>query len=94
MNKEIEPYRKNIKVLDVKIEMNAFIGEKLTLEIIDSNRKYFRKRKIKGNYFEIEDLDRTIEELLESYIYDEKKYEIIFNRHQKMIREWKKKNVE
>lgn len=93
MNKEeIEPYIKNIEILDVNIVAD-FFGEKLILKIIDNNNKIFKIRKVKELYLEITDLDNAIKNTLERYIWTKRKYDILWDRHQKMIREWKKKNA-
>ena len=93
MNKEeIEPYIKNIEILDVNIVAD-FFGEKLILKIIDNNNKIFKIRKVKELYLEITDLDNAIKNTLERYIWTKRKYDILWDRHQKMIKEWKKKNA-
>lgn len=93
MNKEeIEPYIKNIEILDVNIVAD-FFGEKLILKIIDNNNKFFKIKKVKETYIEITDLDTAIKNTLERYIWKTRKYDILWDRHQKMIREWKKKNA-
>ena len=93
MNKEeIEPYIKNIEILDVNIVAD-FFGEKLILKIIDNNNKFFKTRKVKESYLEITDLDNAIKNTLERYIWTKRKYDILWDRHQKMIKEWKKKNA-
>mgnify|MGYP001625629599 FL=1 len=93
MNKEeIEPYIKNIEILDVNIVAD-FFGEKLILKIIDNNNKFFKTRKVKELYLEITDLDNAIKNTLERYIWTKRKYDILWDRHQKMIKEWKKKNA-
>ena len=93
MNKEeIEPYIKNIEILDVNIVAD-FFGEKLILKIIDNNNKFFKIKRVKETYIEITDLDTVIKNTLERYIWKTRKYEILWDRHQKMIREWKKKNA-
>ena len=94
MNKEeIEPYRKNIEILDVNIVAD-FFGEKLILKIIDNNNKLFKIRKVKELYLEITDLESAIKNTLERYIWKTRKYYILWNRHQKMIKEWKEKHGE
>ena len=93
MNKEeIEPYIKNIEILDVNIVAD-FFGEKLILKIIDNNNKFFKTRKVKELYLEITDLDNAIKNTLERYIWTKRKYDILWDRHQKMIKEWKEKNA-
>ena len=93
MNKEeIEPYIKNIEILDVNIG-TAFLGEKLILKIKDNNNKFFKKKKIKELYLEITDLDSAIEQTLVRYILGIRKYDILWNRHQRMIKEWKEKSM-
>ena len=92
MNKELDSYRKNIKVLDVNISTD-FLGEKLILKIKDNNNKFFKMKKVKELYLEITNLDSAIETTLERYIWKTRKYDILWDRHQKMIREWKKKNA-
>lgn len=93
MNKEeIEPYRKNIEILDVNIVAD-FFGEKLILKIIDNNNTFFKIKRVKETYIEITDLDTAIKNTLERYIWKTRKYYILWNRHQKMIKEWKEKNV-
>lgn len=93
MNKEeIEPYRKNIEILDVNIVADLF-GEKLILKIIDNNNTFFKIKRVKETYIEITDLDTAIKNTLERYIWKTRKYYILWNRHQKMIKEWKEKNV-
>lgn len=91
--KEIEYYRKNIEILNVDIVTESFLGEKLILEIKDNNNKFFKKRKIKELYLEIYDLSSAIEKTLERYIWKTKRYEILYNRHQAMVRRWKEQNV-
>lgn len=94
MNKEeIEPYRKNIEILDVNIVAD-FFGEKLILKIKDNNNKFFKIRKVKELYLEITDLERAIKNALEKYIWETRKYDILWNRHQKIIKEWKEKHGE
>ena len=93
MNKEeIEPYIKNIEILDVNIVAD-FFGEKLILKIIDNNNKFFKTRKVKELNLEITDLDNAIKNTLERYIWTKRKYDILWDRHQKMIKECKKKNA-
>ena len=93
MNKEeIEPYRKNIEILDVNIVADLF-GEKLILKIIDNNNTFFKIKRVKETYIEITDLDTAIKNTLERYIWKTRKYYILWNRHQKMIKDWKEKNV-
>lgn len=92
MNKELDSYRKNIKVLDVNISTD-FLGEKLILKIKDNNNKFFKIKRVKELYLEITNLDSAIEATLERYIWKTRKYDILWDRHQKMIREWKKKNA-
>lgn len=91
--KEIEYYRKNIEILNVDIVTESFLGEKLILEIKDNNNKFFKKRKIKESYLEIYDLSSAIEKTLERYIWKTKRYEILYNRHQNMVKRWKEQNV-
>ena len=94
MNKEeIEPYIKNIEILDVNIVAD-FFGEKLILKIIDNNNKFFKIRKVKELYLEITDLNSAIKNTLERYIWKTRKYDILWNRHQRMIKEWKESHVE
>ena len=77
MNKEeIEPYRKNIEILDVNIVAD-FFGEKLILKIKDNNNKFFKIRKVKELYLEITDLERAIKNALEKYIWETRKYDIL-----------------
>ena len=93
MNKEeIEPYIKNIEILDVNIVAD-FFGEKLILKIMDNNNKFFKIKKVKELYLEITDLNSAIKNTLERYIWKTRKYDILWDRHQKMIREWKKKSL-
>ena len=93
MNKEeIEPYRKNIEILDVNIVADYF-GEKLILKIRDNNNKFFKIKKVKELYLEITNLDNAIKNTLERYIWKTRKYDILWYRHQKMIKRWKEKNV-
>lgn len=91
--KEIEYYRKNIEILNVDIVTESFLGEKLILEIKDNNNKFFKRRKIKELYLEVYDLNSAIEKTLERYIWETKRYEILYNRHQAMVRRWKEQNV-
>ena len=87
--KEIEYYRNNIEILNVNIVTESFLGEKLILEIKDNNNKFFKRRKIKELYLEVYDLNSAIEKTLERYIWETKRYEILYNRHQAMVRRWK-----
>lgn len=91
--KEIEYYRKNIEILNVDIVTESFLGEKLILEIKDNNNKFFKRRKIKELYLEVYDLNSAIEKTLERYIWKTKRYEILYNRHQNMVKRWKEQNV-
>lgn len=91
--KEIEYYRNNIEILNVNIVTASFLGEKLILEIKDNNNKFFKRRKIKELYLEVYDLNSAIEKTLERYIWETKRYEILYNRHQAMVRRWKEQNV-
>lgn len=94
MNKEeIEPYRKNIEILDVNIVAKSFFGEELIIKIRDNNNILFKIKKVKESYLEITNLDSAIKNTLERYIWKTRRYYILWNRHQKMIKEWKEKNV-
>ena len=86
---EIEYYKKNIKILDVNIT-TEFLGEKLILKIKDNNNKIFKIKKVKESYLEINNLNNAIEKTLERYIWKTRRYEILWNRHQNMIKRWKK----
>ena len=93
MNKEeIEPYRKNIEILDVNIVAD-FFGEKLILKIIDNNNTFFKIKRVKETYIEITDLDTAIKNTLERYIWKTRKYYILWKKQQKMIKEWKESHV-
>lgn len=95
MDKEvIEYYKKNIKILDVNITAESFFGEKLILKIKDNNNKIFKIKKVKESYLEITNLENEIEKTLERYIWKTRRYEILWNRHQNMIKRWKEKHVE
>ena len=89
---EIEPYIKNIEILDVNIVAD-FFGEKLILKIMDNNNKFFKIKKVKELYLEITDLNSAIKNTLERYIWKTRKYDILWNRHQRMIKEWKENHV-
>lgn len=95
MNKEeIDYYLKNIDILDVNIATESFFGEKLIIKIRDNNNILFKIKKVKESYLEITDLKNAIERTLERYIWKTRRYDILWNRHQKMIKEWKEKHVE
>lgn len=85
-------FRKNIKVLDVKLDAAPFLGEKIILKIYDENNKYFKKKTIKASFIEINNLNIAIEETILNYIYDTKRYRILYLKQKELIKEWKEKN--
>ena len=90
---EIDYYLKNIDILELTIVTEFFFGEKLIIKIRDNNNILFKIKKVKESYLEITDLDNAIKRTLERYIWKTRRYDILWNRHQKMIKEWKKKNA-
>lgn len=85
-------FRKNIKVLDVKLDAAPFFGEKIILKIYDDNNKYFKKQTIKESFVEINNLDIAIEKTILKYINDTKRYQILYLKQKELIKEWKEKN--
>lgn len=90
---EIDYYLKNIDILELTIVTEFFFGEKLIIKIRDNNNILFKIKKVKESYLEITDLDNAIKRTLERYIWKTRRYDILWNRHQKLIKEWKKKNA-
>lgn len=85
-------FRKNIKVLDVKLDVAPFWGEKIILKIYDDNNQYFKKRTIKNHFIKIDNLDTAIERTILDYIHETKRYQILYLKQKELIKEWKEKN--
>lgn len=65
----INRYCSKISVLDIDTYKD-FIGERIIIKIEDGNKKYFRKKKLKGIYWDIasvEEFERRIEGLIKDY---------------------------
>lgn len=85
-------FRKNIKVLDVKLDSAPFMGEKIILKIYDDSNQYFKKQTIKNCFIEINNLDTAIERTILDYIHRTKRYQILYLKQKALIKEWKEKN--
>lgn len=85
-------FRKNIKVLDVKLDVAPFLGEKIILKIYDDNNKYFKKKTIKQSFIKLNNLNDAIEETILYYINDTKRYQILYLKQAELIKEWREKH--
>lgn len=87
-----EGYKNNIKILDVKIITNI-IGETIIIKILDNNKKFFKRKKLYEEYFEICDsefLDKEVNKILEYYLWRNYKYDFRQQELNNILEQWKK----
>ena len=89
-------YKQNIEILKDTVEIrHGFVGDDISLFIIDNNKKYFRKRRLSGEFLGTDstnELDRHIEELLKDYIKRTIGIEIYQEINNKLVKDWRCKN--
>lgn len=90
-------YKNNIEILEDTVEIqHGFVGDYVSLLIIDNNKKYFRKRRLSGEFLGTDntnELDRHIEELITDYITHTIGVEIHQEINNKLVKDWRCENV-
>lgn len=91
--KAYKNYKDNIEILKDTVEIrHGFVGEYVSISIIDNNKKYFRKRSLSGEFLGINstnELDRHIDELLTDYIKSTIGVEIYQEINNKLVKDWR-----
>lgn len=82
----------NIEVLNVKLDVSSFIGETIKITIIDNNRRFFKRKKIKNTYYSIDNVDKIVRNSIYNYVVSNYRYEILYSKQRIQIEEWNKKS--
>lgn len=94
--KVYKDYKDNIEILEDTVEIrHGFVGDDVSIFIIDNNKKYFRKRRLSGEFLGTDstnELDRHIETLLANYIKGKIGIKISQEINDKLIKDWRCKN--
>lgn len=89
-------YKQNIEILKDTVKIrHGFVGDYVSLSIMDNNKKYFRKRNLSGDFIGTDstnDLDMHIEKLLKNYIMHTIGTKIYQEINNKLIKDWRCKN--
>lgn len=80
----------NIEVLNVKLDVSFFIGETIKITIIDNNRRFFKRKKIKDTYSSIDNVDEIVRNSIYNYVISNYRYEILNSKQRIQIEEWNK----
>lgn len=80
----------NIEVLNVKLDVSSFIGETIKITIIDNNRRFFKRKKIKDTYSSIDNVDEIVRNSIYNYVISNYRYEILYSKQRIQIEEWNK----
>ena len=80
----------NIEVLNVKLDVSSFIGETIKITIIDNNRRFFKRKKIKATYSSIDNVDKIVRNSIYNYVVSNYRYEILNLKQRIQIEEWNK----
>lgn len=78
----------NIEVLNVKLDVSSFIGETIKITIIDNNRRFFKRKKIKDTYSSIDNVDEIVRNSIYNYVVSNYRYEILYSKQRIQIEEW------
>ena len=80
----------NIEVLNVKLDVSSFIGETIKITIIDNNKRFFKRKKIKDTYSSIDNVDEIVRNSIYNYVVSNYRYEILNSKQRIQIEEWNK----
>ena len=80
----------NIEILNVKLDVSSFIGETIKITIIDNNRRFFKRKKIKDTYSSIDNVDEIVRNSIYNYVVSNYRYEILNSKQRIQIEEWNK----
>ena len=80
----------NIEVLNVKLDVSSFIGETIKITIIDNNRRFFKRKKIKDTYSSIDNVDEIVRNTIYNYVVSNYRYEILNSKQRIQMEEWNK----
>lgn len=80
----------NIEVLNVKLDVSSFIGETIKITIIDNNRRFFKRKKIKDTYSSIDNVDEIVRNSIYDYVVSNYRYEILNSKQRIQMEEWNK----
>ena len=80
----------NIEVLNVKLDVSSFIGETIKITIIDNNRRFFKRKKIKDTYSSIDNVDEIVRNSIDNYVISNYRDEILNSKQRIQIEEWNK----
>lgn len=88
-----DEYMKNIQIVDIDLT-NIFWWDKITIKIIDNNKKLFKKRKLHREYLEITNIDTCLKDLINYYVWDNYGYIYRKDELNEMLKKWKEKSNE
>lgn len=80
----------NIEILNVKLDVSSFIGETIKITIIDNNRRFFKRKKIKDTYSSIDNVDEIVRNSIYNYVISNYRYEILNSKQRIQMEEWNK----
>lgn len=86
-------YKSNIEILKDTVSLRSdFLGNNVSLYIIDNNRKYWKKHRISGDFLgpdSTNELTRYVDQLLTDYIRSQVGYKIKEEINNKLINDWR-----
>lgn len=90
-------YRDRIEILKDTVSLRSdFLGNNVSIYIIDNNRKYWKKHRISGDFLGPEstnELNRCIDIILTDYIRSRIGYAIKQEINDKLIEDWRCENA-
>lgn len=90
-------YKSNIEILEDTLSLRSdFLGNNVSLYIIDNNRKYWKKHRISGDFLgpdSTNELTRYVDILVADYIRSRVGYKIKAEINNKLVEDWRCKNV-
>ena len=89
-------YKSNIEILEDTVSLDSdFLGNNVSYYIIDNNKKYFKKRRLSGDFLgpdSTNELTRWIQTLLTDYIKSQVGYKIKQEINNKLVEDWRREN--
>lgn len=89
-------YKNNIKILKNTVQIrHGFVGDDVSISIIDNNRKHLKKRRLSGEFLEINntnELDRHLDTLITDYIKSRVGIKISQEINDKLVKDWRCQN--
>lgn len=90
-------YKSNIEILEDTVSLRSdFLGNNVSLYIIDNNRKYWKKHRLSGDFLgpdSTSELTRCVDVLLTDYIRSRIGYAIKQEINNKLVEDWREINA-